>query len=203
MNSTAGKISPEYQARLDSRRANLREMLAPLLQKKEPFVWEVGCGHGHFLTGYAAAHPNERCIGIDIARDRVARAERKRARAGLANLHFIHADAADFLKGLPKNAEIASIFVLFPDPWPKRRHEHNRLVQAEFLTEAGTWCRPGTRLYLRTDYEPYHRSALAAVAAHPAWRPMADAPWPFELQTVFQAKAPSFHSLVAESVRAA
>ena len=109
---------PDYPAVIASRRAELRAQLAPRLTGLRTLTLEIGCGHGHFLTAYAAAHPDLRCLGLDIANDRIARALRKRDRARLANLDFVHADADDLLSALPEEISLSQVFVLFPDPWP-------------------------------------------------------------------------------------
>jgi tRNA (guanine-N7-)-methyltransferase len=98
----------------------LHEQLARLLPDRA-FVWELGCGHGHFLTAYAAAHPDQLCLGVDLSGERVARAQRKQHRAQLENLYFLRADARLFLEALPPTAKCSAIYVLFPDPWPKLR----------------------------------------------------------------------------------
>lgn len=186
----------EHVARITQRRSDLSTTLADLIPPSVPFVWEVGCGHGHFLAAYAAAHTQTLCIGVDITQDRIERGIRKRDRAKLANLHFIHAEAGLFLDSLPKNAVFSSIFVLFPDPWPKRRHHKNRIMQTEFLSAVAARAGEGSHLYFRTDYEPYYQEARGTVAEHPAWE-VISAPWPFEQETVFQSRAISHHSLVA------
>src|ERR1700734_1787041 len=84
------------------RREALARIFSEIFPKPGEFVWEVGCGHGHFLAAYAAAHPEKQCIGIDISSDRISRANRKRERARLANLHFILAEADDFLAVMPE-----------------------------------------------------------------------------------------------------
>jgi tRNA (guanine-N7-)-methyltransferase len=168
-----------------------------MLEPASLFVWEVGSGHGHFLAAYAAAHPGDICVGIDIASDRIARAERKRERARLANLHFVRADATDFLASMPEGTRFAAIFVLFPDPWPKRRHSKNRIMKPEFLAAAASRAEKGTRLYFRTDHEPYFREAAATVSAHASWKLSDPAPWPFEEPSVFQKRAVRHFSLVA------
>ena len=188
---------PDYPAVLAARRADLRALLAPRLAGVRTLTLEIGCGHGHFLTAYAAAHPGRRCLGLDIANDRVERALRKRNRARLVNLDFVHADADDLLAALPEEIRLDEVFVLFPDPWPKRRHHKNRLMQTEFLARLAARCQPGSALYFRTDYAPYFAEARGVVAEHPDWSLQPGAPWPFEHETVFQARAAAHESLVA------
>jgi tRNA (guanine-N7-)-methyltransferase len=188
---------PDYPAVIASRRAELREQLAPSLNAVRTLTLEIGCGHGHFLTAYAAAHPDLRCLGLDIANDRIARALRKRDRARLANLDFVHADADDLLSALPEEISLSQVFVLFPDPWPKRRHHKNRLMQPQFLSRLAARCAPNAGLYFRTDYAPYFAEARSAVNEHYDWTLNMDTPWPFEHVTVFQARATAHESLVA------
>jgi tRNA (guanine-N7-)-methyltransferase len=168
-----------------------------LLSTQARITLEIGSGHGHYLTAYAAAHPAEYCVGIDIILDRLHRSDRKRARAGLSNLHFIRAEAFDFLAVLPPHTRLEKIFVLFPDPWPKRRHHKNRLMQPAFLEKLATHAAPGAHLYFRTDHEDYFAAATAALKAQPRWEVKPGADWPFELATVFQVRAQSHQSCVA------
>jgi tRNA (guanine-N7-)-methyltransferase len=188
---------PERLALVGDRRDALRHLLGEVIPPGSRFVWEIGSGHGHFLTAYAKAHPERLCMGIDIASDRIARAERKRERAGLANLHFIRADAEDFLASMPGDARFASIFILFPDPWPKRRHHKNRVVRPDFLSAAAARSEKGAGLYFRTDHEPYFREVEAMLGAHPGWSEPAPSAWPFEEATVFQKRAQGHFSLEA------
>ncbi|HXA14682.1 MAG TPA: methyltransferase domain-containing protein [Opitutaceae bacterium] len=190
--------SSAHLALIAQRRADLRAALAPVLPSAARFLCEIGSGHGHFLTACAAAHPGELCIGIDLVGERVARAIRKRDRAKLPNLHFFHAEAHDFLAALPADASFSAIVILFPDPWPKRRHHKNRLLQPAFLDALAARAGQGTRLYFRTDHRDYFAQATSVLAAHPAWRIDPAAPWLFETETVFQARAPAYHSWVAE-----
>jgi tRNA (guanine-N7-)-methyltransferase len=188
---------PAYLARMAERRESLRADVARLLPPQSRFVWEIGCGHGHFLTAYAEAHPDEHCVGIDINLDRVRRAARKRDRARLDRLHFMRAEARLFLEVLPTDASFTAIYMLFPDPWPKKRHHKYRLLQAEFLHDVAQRAGQGTPLFFRTDHAPYFTEVELLLREHPDWRSVGDQPWPFELATVFQQKAPSFQSLVA------
>jgi tRNA (guanine-N7-)-methyltransferase len=194
----ATQSTANHLARLSERREKLRVVCADLLEGRGPFVLEVGCGHGHFLTAFAQAHPDQLCVGIDRTADRIKRAERKQNRSGLTNLHFIRAEAQDFIRVLPPKARFSAIYILFPDPWPKRRHHKHRLLESEFLGAIAERAGQGTRLYFRTDHEPYYTEARHAIVTHSAWKLCKSEAWPFELPTVFQQKAASYRSLIAE-----
>jgi len=187
----------EFITHRDARRAKLQHELGELLAAHPRITLEIGAGHGHFLTDYAAAHPTEFCIGCDLLRDRVERALRKRNRAKLTNLVFLRAEASEVIAALPPHTVLQRIFVLFPDPWPKRRHHKHRLMQTEFLHPLAAKAAPGADLCFRTDDAAYFASAQADVLAHPAWEISASTPWPFERETVFQSRAPAYQSLVA------
>jgi tRNA (guanine-N7-)-methyltransferase len=190
----------EYLLLMQARRRELSDKLTQILPVNEPFVWEIGCGHGHFLTAFAHAHPTEQCVGIDLATERIERANRKRDRARLGNLHFLQAEARQFLEALPMGAVFSCIFILFPDPWPKLRHHKHRIMQPDFLGAVARHVAEGARLYFRTDYEPYFQDTQLLLRNHPDWSVTTE-PWRFEHETVFQNRAPSFHSLVAKTRR--
>lgn len=188
----------EHSSHILGRRDDLKCLLEATIDSSSRFVWEVGSGHGHFLTAYSKAHPEQTCIGIDIMSDRVGRANRKRERARLAKLHFIRADADDFLAVMPEGARFDSVFVLFPDPWPKRRHHKNRVLKPEFLAAVAARCARGTCLYFRTDYEPYFLDVATLLRTHKDWREHEGEAWPFEEPSVFQKRAKSHFTLVAK-----
>lgn len=189
--------SNDHEALQSTRRAEVLARLEGVLAGRKRLTLEVGSGHGHFLNAYAVAHPDRFCVGIDIMSDRVRRGLRKRDRAGLANLAFLHAEAGDLLAVLPAEVKFEAVFVLFPDPWPKRRHWKNRLIQPAFLSTLARSSVAGAPLYFRTDYEPYFAEAREVFASHADWELRDDMPWPFEYTTVFQARAPVYHSLIA------
>jgi tRNA (guanine-N7-)-methyltransferase len=187
----------EHSAHVDQRRERLGIALRKLIVPDMRFVWEVGSGHGHFLAAYASAHPQVPCIGIDIASDRIARADRKRDRGRIKNLNFVLANADDFLAVMPEPAQFSAVFLLFPDPWPKRRHHKNRVMTTSFLSAIAARAGQGTGLFFRTDHKPYFRDGSVAIRAHPDWDESDPASWPFEEPTVFQKRAARHFTLVA------
>ena len=188
---------PEFLARITERRAALRAELAALLPAPRPLVWEIGSGHGHFLVEYASAFPGKFCVGVDIIRDRLNRSGKKRDRAKLTNCHFVQAEAREFFDALPAGVTLQEVWVLFPDPWPKKRHHKNRIMQADFLELLASLAREGIRLYFRTDHAEYFSAVTALISELKTWRLDPAAPWPLEQETVFQARAPAYQSLVA------
>jgi tRNA (guanine-N7-)-methyltransferase len=171
--------------------------LLPLAAKAATRVLEIGSGHGHFLEAYASAHTEHFCVGIDYCAERSRRAARKQQRHVHGNLHFLRAEVWEFLDSLPAELRFDRVFVLFPDPWPKRRHQKYRLISGRFLARLARCVTRDGALYLRTDAAAYFAEARETIATHDAWRIAPEAPWPFEQSTVFQTKAPSYQSLVA------
>ena len=186
----------EHLDRVEIRQNSLREFSRAFLSLSPTFTLEIGCGHGHFLTAYSAARPNEICLGLDVIAERIARANRKKHRADLDRLHFVHASAEDFLAVLPAGPKLSAVFVLFPDPWPKRRHHKNRIMQSGFLETLAAHALPETRLYFRTDDSDYFRATISVIRGHPRWQILEEL-WPFEHETVFQQRASAYQSLVA------
>jgi tRNA (guanine-N7-)-methyltransferase len=129
--------------------------------------------------------------------ERIERSERKRERAQLPNLHFIRAEARFFLDTLPAEARLTEVFILFPDPWPKARHHKHRILQPSFLTAVAARAEPGCRLYFRTDFDAYYSEAAATVQESAEWERV-EGPWPFEFETVFQSRAESHQSIIAQ-----
>jgi tRNA (guanine-N7-)-methyltransferase len=187
-----------FEAIQAGRRAELDSALGTILPAGDSeLMIEIGCGNGHFLTAYASAHPGQRCVGIDLRLERIGKALRKRDCAGLANLHFLRCDAGTFLRELPARVTLTDIYILFPDPWPKKRHHKNRLLQAEFLDDLAARAGEGSRFFFRTDYRPYFDEVVGIVADHPRWRIEPPGPFPFEHPTIFQARASTYYSLAA------
>lgn len=190
-------FKPEFLARVAERRAALERSLATLLPSPRAIVWEIGCGHGHFLVRYAQEHPQKFCLGIDIIMDRLLRSGKKRDRARLANCHFLRAEARECFHAFPAGVTFEEVWVLFPDPWPKARHNKNRLLKADFFDAIASRAPAGARFYFRTDHEEYFREVERTVAGLATWRRDPAAPWPLEHETVFQARAPRHFSLIA------
>ena len=134
-------------------------------------IWlEIGFGGGEHLAEQAEAHRDIGFIGAEVFESGVARLVGEIARRRLDNIRILADDARPLLERLAP-ASIGRVFILFPDPWPKRRHHKRRLVARPTLDRLAWVMRPGAELRLATDDRDYLAWMLEEVTAHPdfAW----------------------------------
>jgi len=158
-------------------------------------VWlEIGFGGGEHLIWQATHNPNVGLIGCEPFEDGVVKVLSAVNAEWLANIR-VHADDGRPLLRLLPDASIARAFILFPDPWPKKRHHKRRLVSSETVAELARIVRAGGELRIATDIGAYACAILRAVLGHGSFRWMAAGPedwrnrppdWP---QTRYEAKA--------------
>jgi tRNA (guanine-N7-)-methyltransferase len=157
-------------------------------------LWiEVGFGGGEHLVATAAAHPEIGFVGCEPFVNGVAALLARIESAGVRNVRIHPGDARDLFEVLPA-ASVGRIYLLFPDPWPKRRHAGRRFVSEANAAEMARLLRPGGELRLATDIEAYALEAAATLARDPAFAPPAPreawgAPWPGWPGTRYEAKA--------------
>ena len=129
--------------------------LAELFPKPQSLEIELGCGDASFLVEYARRQPDRNFIGVERLLGRLRKLDRKGRRAALTNLRGVQIESSYFLKYLlpPHSASVLHIY--FPDPWPKKRHRKNRLINESFPPLAAAALAIGGVVYLRTDDEDY------------------------------------------------
>ena len=173
----ARKLSPRQAALLDG---GLRSFALDLAQPApQPLtdlfanardVWlEIGFGGGEHLLWQAGHNRDIGFIACEPFIDGVVKVIDRAEAAQLENIRLHADDVRDVLPWLPA-ASIARAFVLFPDPWPKKRHIKRRLVNAELLGQLARILRPGGELRLATDIPDYARAMLLAVRQEQSFR---------------------------------
>jgi tRNA (guanine-N7-)-methyltransferase len=129
--------------------------LAQLFPKPQPLEVELGCGDASFLVEYARRHPERNFIGVERLLGRIRKLDRKGRRDGLTNLRGIRIESSYFLGFLLPPQSAFALHIYFPDPWPKKRHHKNRLINERFPELARAALAPGGKVYLRTDDTDY------------------------------------------------
>jgi tRNA (guanine-N7-)-methyltransferase len=155
---------------------------------------EIGFGGGEHLLAQAVRHPQVGFIGSDAFVNAMAKALAGNDERKLDNVRLHFGDASHLLSWLPDGA-LARLDLLYPDPWPKRRHWKRRFVQEESLKEIARVLRQGGEFRFATDIPDYAAWTLERVLRSPDliwtaekaddWRK----PWPGFDGTRYEAKA--------------
>ncbi len=158
-------------------------------------VWlEIGFGGAEHLIWQAKHSPNVGLIGCEPFEEGLVKALTAIDGGRLSNVRLLGDDVRPLLRWLPA-ASISRVFMLFPDPWPKKRHHKRRLFSTDLLRLLARVMVPGAELRLATDIGDYARTALLAVAKTPEFRWTADAPGDWRVRpqdwppTRYEAKA--------------
>lgn len=172
-------------------------------------LWlEIGFGGAEHLLGQAARHPDIGFIGCEPFIEGMAKALTGIESDNISNIRLWMDDARVMMAKLADHS-VDRLFIMFPDPWPKKKHQKRRLIQPEFLTEVRRIMKRGGRLRFATDVMSYADEALWRFINHGGynwqaadandWRnPPAD-----HIQTRYEAKQlgdcqPVFYDFVIE-----
>ena len=116
---------------------------------------EIGFGKDIRILREAQTDPGSVFLGIEISRKKCVKFCRKVARAGLNNVYCIQGDVRRVLGEMLAPRSVASFTILFPDPWPKRRHHKHRWIQEPTARQMANALRPEGRIVVATDYDEY------------------------------------------------
>ncbi len=159
-----------------------------LFGREAPLMLEIGFGDGGFLTNWAARHPDWNVLGVEISPGSMRRAFGRVRRAGLTNVRLYLGQARFLVRNVLPPRSLSLIYVNFPDPWPKKRHQDRRLLQAPFFALLSTRLADGGALRLTTDDAPYFSFALEEAEKTGLFRIEVTEPPPETLQTKYARK---------------
>ncbi len=175
-----GELLPSLRVRLD-------EPLAGMGARR----WlEIGFGGGEHLAHQAALQPEVSFIGAEPFVNGVAKLLALIEDKGLSNVRIHDGDARHLLPVLPDQS-FERIYLLYPDPWPKARHNRRRFVSPETLSALHRVLKPDGLFLFASDIADYVAWTREHVAAHGGFREEGDPAQPFEnwIQTRYEAKA--------------
>ncbi len=169
-------------------------LAALFLHQADPIGLEIGFGGGEHLVAEAAARPRMGFIGCEPFVNGMAKALALIEAHGLDNIRLHFGDASDLVAWLPP-ASLARVDLLYPDPWPKRRHGKRRFMQDDSVAALARVLRPGAEFRFVTDWPDYAEWTLARLLRSPEfvwtaeraddWRK----PWAGFTSTRYEAKA--------------
>jgi tRNA (guanine-N7-)-methyltransferase len=168
----AGRVTPAQQRALEllwpryGLESGTGVLDFPLIfGRAAPVVLEIGFGNGEQILARAIRAPDRNFLGIEVHEPGVGHLLLAAERANLSNLRIMRHDAVEVLNGQIPLASLDEVQVLFPDPWPKKRHHKRRLIQPAFIESIAQRLRPEGLLHLATDWEPYAQHMREVLAA--------------------------------------
>jgi tRNA (guanine-N7-)-methyltransferase len=168
---------------------------APLFDFAPRELWlEIGFGGGEHLVAQALAHPDVGFIGCEPFLNGIAKALAAIERSGVGNVRLRAGDARPLIEATP-DAALSRVFILYPDPWPKRRHNRRRIVSHQTVAELARAARSGATVRFATDIDDYAGWTLARFLDSPHFRWLAEEadgwrrPWTDWAPTRYEAKA--------------
>jgi len=144
-----------------------------------PELWvEIGFGQGEHLVAQAERCPNVLLIGCEPYVNGVSTLLRTIEANAIGNILIHDDDARILLEALPE-ASVDRLFLLFPDPWPKKRHHKRRFISKPNLDLVTRILKNGAELRFATDHPDYARWTLWHALHHEAieWPAESPADW--------------------------
>jgi tRNA (guanine-N7-)-methyltransferase len=123
--------------------------LEKIFERKAPLHVDLGCGEGLFLCALAQRLPNKNFIGVERLSSRIRSSARKAA--SLDNVRLLQIESSYAVRYLLPAGSVEIFYLLFPDPWPKRRHHRRRIVTPDFMNSVHTALEENGAIYIATD----------------------------------------------------
>src|ERR1700692_531043 len=157
------RLWPKCGVEFDPRALDLDALFA----RRAARAMEIGFGNGDHLAELAQAHPQCDYLGVEVHRPGVGRLLLAIHERGLTNLRIVCHDAVAVLEEQIPPRSLDEVLILFPDPWPKKRHHKRRLIQSAFVAMLTERFKAGGMLRLATDWQPYAQQMLEVLDAVP------------------------------------
>lgn len=119
-----------------------------------PLDLEIGTGNGFHFANYTKSHSDRCVVGLELKYKPLVQSIRRSLNAGAENSRMVRF-AAEGIDELFGDEELDNVFIHFPDPWPKKRHHKNRLIQPKFLEKLYATMKKGGVVEFKTDHYGY------------------------------------------------
>lgn len=168
--------------------------------RKVPLHVDLGCGDGSFLCALAQRMPDKNFLGIERLLNRVRTSARKAAT--LDNVRVLRVESSYAVRYLLPAESVERFYLLFPDPWPKRRHRPRRIVTPDFLRSIHAALEKNGSIYIATDDVDYFRKIKEIAESDPSFAiGDADGDLPqSRFGLIFRQKGAPIHSLTLRKI---
>ena len=212
----SGKLTPGQKNAIENYSGNYclsftgQELnFSKVFANDNPVIMDIGFGMGHALCAQALEHENFNFIGVEVYPAGVGALIASLSKHNVKNVKIIQYDAVEILSSMVRPHSLAKIQLLYPDPWPKKRHHKRRIVSQEFLNLCAKSLDENALLQVVTDWEPYAEHILNQIRQNEYFNisPLdaKNLPWPDVHITSFAKKAilkrHVINNIVAERIK--
>jgi tRNA (guanine-N7-)-methyltransferase len=156
--------------------------ITSLFPTAEQVVLEIGFGMGEATALIARDFPNTGFLAVEVHKPGIGKLMARVEELALSNIRIIEGDAHPIITTMITDKSVDGVHLFFPDPWPKKRHNKRRIVNAEFLALIHPKIKDGGFFHIATDWVPYAEYIEEVFAAsplftggvveRPEWRPV-------------------------------
>jgi tRNA (guanine-N7-)-methyltransferase len=155
---------------------------AGLFPASEQIILEIGFGMGEATALIGKDFPETGFLAVEIHKPGIGKLMARIEELELSNIRIIEGDAHPILQTMIPDSSVHGVHLFFPDPWPKKRHNKRRIINAEFLKLIHPKIKDGGFFHIATDWVPYAEYIQEVFAAsplftggvveRPEWRPI-------------------------------
>ena len=152
------------------------EQLKDWFGNDRPCHVEIGCGYGEWIVRQASLWPELNFVAMEYQRKRVLATLRQVAHSGVENVRVVSGDAAFAFENVIPDDTIAAVHLNFPDPWPKVKHQKNRIVQPPFMSLVSQKLAINGRWHSVTDDQALNEHMMEVLQGEPHLEPELPSP---------------------------
>ena len=151
------------------------------LDSKE-VILEIGFGMGEATALIGRDFPDTGFLAVEVHKPGIGKLMARIEELGLSNIRIIEGDIHPILQTMIPDTSVDGVHLFFPDPWPKKRHNKRRIINADFLQLIHSKIKEGGFFHIATDWVPYAQYIQEVFAAsplftgglveRPQWRPV-------------------------------
>ena len=134
-----------------------------IFETNRPLEIDLGCGDGSFLVAMASHYPERNFLGVERLLGRVRKVIRKAEKNSLLNLKVLRLELSYTIEWLLPDDCANRMHLLFPDPWPKKKHHKRRMVNKSFCESLVRILKEDGEFLFKTDHPDYFEESMLAL----------------------------------------